>query len=265
MGILAIGFLGYWIFWAEKPVINQSLPPSQPPLTKALVVPHHDLLLDQFPSYYATFSVHDRQTIKQIILLSPNHFEPAATVIKTRVSNFELSQTQVVPVEANLLNEFSQINGVTTDDKVFIKEHGVFLHLPLIAHYFPQAKIIPLLLTRKIPTAVLDQVSAKLKTALERDDTLVLVSTDFSHYLPYSQAEKNDQHTLELVKAGKSAELLQLNDDYSDCPGCLYVLMNALEKNSPIQPPQILFHGNSAQFVHLPPDGPTTSYFVMKW
>jgi poly-gamma-glutamate synthesis protein (capsule biosynthesis protein) len=265
VGIVAMGFFWSKNLWARKSALDQPAPSQELPLTKALIVPHHDLLLDQFPSYYATFSVRDRQTIKHIILISPNHFEPAERVVKTRLSNFELSPRQVVPIDTDFLATASTIKGVVPDDSVFKKEHGVFLHLPFIAHYFPQVTITPLLLTRKIPSAVLDQVILRLKTAVQRDDTLLLVSSDFSHYLPYSQAEKNDEHTLALLEGKKSAELLQLSDDYSDCPGCLYVLIETLEANPKTQPLQILFHGNSAQFIPLSPDAPTTSYFVIKW
>jgi AmmeMemoRadiSam system protein B len=233
-------------------------------LTKALVVPHHELLIDQFPRYYDTLSHVDRRRIKKLIFLAPSHFQPSNLIMKTRVSDFELPNSEKVKINSAVLNTLRRTNLVVGDDEVFLNEHAVFLHLPFIIKYFPESTFTPILFTRNVPKTSLETVIALLQREMANHDTLLIMSGDFSHYLSYSQAQKNDQKTLELITQNRAEEILPLSDDYLDCPGCLYVLMRVLAHEAYL-PPEQLFHGNSEQYLNISTGERTTSYFVLRW
>lgn len=244
---------------------TNSLEPAVVPTettVSVLVVPHHDLLLDQFQDFYDAVPPAERSLVTQIILLAPNHFQPESTVIKTRDAPFVVSGLGEVEINLDFLPVLQE-TGVKINREVFTNEHAVFLQLPLIKKNFPDATITPLLFTRNISTPDLETVISVLRKTIDSRSTLVLVSTDFSHYLPFAQAEKNDEQTLKLIDAHDATAILRLNDDFVDCPACLYVLLGILPKDSGA--PTVVFHGNSAQYLPLAAAEPTTSYFVLRW
>lgn len=280
--IVLFGFLTLVIFVAlicagvlfryVLPQHSQITKPSPELLTKAIVMPHHDLLIDQFPTFYESFSLKDRQQIKQIVFLSPNHFQTQETRIKTRTNDFIVatngSPSQSVSVSLHiqpvLLQSLLSTNIVSTDDIVFEKDHGVFLHIPFLAQAFPNATLTPLLLTRNISQAALDKVVSLLAAEMKNGETLLFVSSDFSHYLSYDEAEKMDQETLSLINNEQAEQVLRLSDDHTDCPACLYIAMKVLAQEQ-YHPPTVLFHGNSAQYVISSSSTPSTSYFILRW
>lgn len=236
---------------------TQSLAATPPKNFPAIVLPHHDLVLEEFPDFYK--HIVDNNQINKIIILSPNHFETTSTVVKLRLSNFSINQ-KIVPVESN---NISGLEFVEIDDQVFEKEHGVFIHLPFIAQYFPDVPITALLLTRAINQDDLDKLIVALRSNID-ESTLLLVSTDFSHGLDYSSAEEKDVQTEKLVMQGNADSILALNDEYTDCSACLYVLLR-LQSTARYVQPEKMFHGNSAQYVPLNSEQITTSYFVFTW
>lgn len=204
-------------------------------LTKAIVFPHHDLLSNNYDSFYQNFSANDLVATKKIILLSPNHFYP------------EVAQ-------------------IVTEEKVTSADHGISIHLPLIKKYFPNAVVDPYLLTRYIQPASLDELVLDVIDDLEKEAAILIVSTDFSHYLSAEQAEIKDQETLDLILKNQAERILELSDDFLDCPACLYVLLKATDSLDNTISPEVLFHANSGQFFQKGEEKSfTTSYFVIKW
>lgn len=224
--------------------------------TSIIVLPHHDLLLDEFPSFYANIIRHN--PVKKIIFLSPNHFQPESTVIKTTDADFYLSDEVFIAVDSRKFFKTPLI----VDTQVFTKEHGVLLHLPYIKKYFSESTIMPLLLTRNISKNDLDSLVSDIQSQMD-ENTLLIISTDFSHYLPFAEAEKKDQEMLSLITQHNSEKILSLSDDYLDCPACMYVALNV--QIGLMKEPELMFHGNSAQYLTLQEDQPTTSYFVFRW
>lgn len=238
-----------------KPTVTSSETKAVPAPYRALVVPHHDVVLEKFPSFYE--QVPNPEQITRVIVLSPNHYQPGSSVVKLRKNNFVLADARL-EVDGFLAGMI----GVTEDDAVFANEHGVAIHLPFIGRYFPNAQVTPVLLTRNVSRLVLDELVAQIGSVAD-DKTLLLVSTDFSHGLSASEAELKDAETLRLLAENNAEKILELSDEYLDCPGCLYVLMKlegaAAGNFRPI------FHGNSAQYLSLENGEPTTSYYVLGW
>jgi poly-gamma-glutamate synthesis protein (capsule biosynthesis protein) len=237
--------------------------PTRPPSetrTRAIVLPHHDLILNEFPSFHSQIKI--TKPIKKIILLSPNHFEPESLVAKTTHSFLSLIDDKKIPVVENSAALFSE-HSVVNDPSVFVAEHGIQLHLPYIQKYFPEAEVLPLLLTRNISKNNLNEMIATFRPMIT-DQTLLIVSTDFSHYLKKADAEKKDSETLHLINESRYDQILDLNDDYLDCPACMYVVMKLLD-TEPRSKPEILFHSNSSEYLKQTKDEPVTSYFVIRW
>lgn len=211
---------------------------------RVLVLPHHDLILSKFDSFYASIPISERPEIKTVYLLSPNHFHPEINKIVTKGEHEQLKNI-----------------GVQQQDEWFFKEHGTFLHLPFIQKYLPNAKVTPLLFTRHIPKEQLEALSSFLLAESEKESVLFIVSADFSHNLSATEASDRDQETLSLLQHEDEEALLKLADTHVDCSACLYLATKVTKGVKPM----VLFHGNSSEFMQISPDAITTSYFVLEW
>ncbi len=226
----------------------------------AIILPHHDILVDKFPLFYSY--VKDKEKVKRIVFLSPNHFEPNENTIKTKEQDYIVSQKNKVFIDTEFVEKMKQEKLADIDEHVFVNEHAVNLHLSSISNNFPTVKFVPILLTRNVQTSSLESLIDFLLKNTSAEDTLFIVSTDFSHNLPFEEAQKRDDETLALLYKKDFDGIRTLNDEYTDCPECLYVLFRVLDKKESVKP-VMLFHGNSRDFMYIPDSAPTTSYFVI--
>jgi len=104
-------------------------------------------------------------------------------------------------VDADFANDLLQENpDFKFLPEVFQREHAIEVELPFLQKTFGNIKIVPILMGEgdfKLCQALaqaLDKIIAK------RQDVLVLISSDMSHYHPYAEATRMDAGTLEAVK-----------------------------------------------------------------
>lgn len=226
--------------------IPSLVPRARPVSPRALILPHHDVVIDLFPTFYTSIPENVRTAVTTLYVLSPNHYHPEDMHV--------------------IMKDFDQTLetiGVIHDESRFPQEHGVNLHLPFIARYFPHAKVVPLLFTRYVSRQELDAVLHHLQDRESDSSVFFLASIDFSHDLTYSQSTKKDAQTLNIIRGKDPSEVLSLSDAYLDCPACLYLIQSL--RNKQMASPTLVFHGNSAKYLHLSSDARTTSYFVIAW
>lgn len=246
----------------RQPPKETTLLTSQPRFTQAITLPHHDLLLDYFPDFYGFFTPEDRQRVDRIILVSPNHFSPESLAVVGRLDDFVL-ENQVITVDRESMTRLIDRERVTLHNERFQDEHGVLLHLPFIAEYFPNAQLIPLLLTRNIPRKNFEALLDELRPVFADERTIIIASIDFSHNLSASQAWEKDSTLLALVRERSVEEIFSLGDEYLDCPACLAMILGLVGDGG--SEPELLFHDNSAHFLLAGEGGATTSYLVLRW
>ncbi len=89
--------------------------------------------------------------------------------------------------------------GVTVDDYPHAPEHSLEVQLPFLQEQLrPGWRLVPLLVGRADPFDVADV----LEPFLRDPSSVVVLSTDLSHYLPYPQAQRRDGLTAERIVAG---------------------------------------------------------------
>jgi poly-gamma-glutamate synthesis protein (capsule biosynthesis protein) len=96
-----------------------------------------------------------------------------------------------------------------------------------------------------------------------KNGAVLIVSTDFSHYLPLDQAKELDKKTQGALCAGDSGAILSLkNPSQSDCPLCLWILEQEA-RSLGFWNPFILAHTNSAELLNNLAVKETTSHFAI--
>jgi len=194
--------------------------PSNRKLT-GITVPHHLLAADLVALGFRAASGF---SYRRVVILSPDHFHRTGKPFATTARGFD---TVLGPVAADRAAavRLEAEGGFVEESCLFAGEHGVAALLPFVRHYFPQAAIVPVAISVKAKRADWDRLAAALEKIVDAD-TLVVESTDFSHFLPQHEARKFDQQTLNLLAAGSLDGIAALTQpSHADSVGALYVQM----------------------------------------
>ena len=220
------------------------------------VVPHHLL-----PGFIISdvFKRLQLQQPKRVILIGPNHKEAGTHKVITSQYGWETPFGVVTP-DDTMIQDLVDRGTAHIDEPVMEDEHSVAGIMPYIKYYLPDATVVPLILRGTIDRKEVESL-AKTIAGLRDEDTIILGSVDFSHYLTSAVAEKNDKRTLALMQRFDYDQLFGLNNDYMDSPPSIVVFLMAMQDLGKSDF-SVLQHTNSGIIQH---NGTmeTTSYFSL--
>jgi AmmeMemoRadiSam system protein B len=168
---------------------------------KALVVPHAGYVYSApiAASGYALLAPHGAG-ISRVVLLGPAHrawveglAHPGATILRTPLGDAR------VDVEA-----LASLPDVKADPAAHAREHSLEVQLPFLQTVAPRAAIVPLLVGRASP----EHVGRVIDTLWGGAETVIVVSSDLTHYRPYDEGRAADRRTAERITALDSVALV---------------------------------------------------------
>jgi len=220
-----------------------------------VTVPHHLLAADLIAGAFARLQGH---VYRRIVILSPDHFSRSRSPFAVTRRDFETALGRLTTDRAAVDRLLA--NPLVTESSLFSQEHGVRALLPFIAHYFPQALIVPIAIRPSSQPADWEALARTLAPLLG-PDTLLVQSTDFSHYLPQSEARQCDQETLRVLSGGDPHQVLTLIEpDHLDSRGCQFLQL-LLQRQVFGAGPTVIANRNSQEYT-TEPVAKTTSYIV---
>ena len=224
-----------------------------------LTVPHHLVAADLIAR---AFVLARANRYERIVVLTPDHFKRSRTPFATTRRGFEtvfgLVPTDVAAVETLLAED-----ALVAESDLFVREHGIGALLPYVARFFPDTPIVPVAVAIGSDRAEWDTMVAAL-APLVSERTLVLQSTDFSHYLPLAEAVIRDQETLNVIAAGDLDAVARLRQpQHLDSRGSQYIQMR-LQADRFGTTPVVIANANMQSYLGRPVDE-TTSYVVQAW
>src|SRR5262249_51399445 len=150
--------------------------------------------------------------------------------------------------------------GLFAESDLFASDHGIGAVLPFVKHYFRFARIVPIAVALNSAADDWERLISMLKSIAGRT-TLIVQSTDFSHYLPLNDAVQRDQEVLNVIASGDVKTAMRLQQpQHTDSRGSQYVQMRAQQEIFRAQP-VVMFNVNSQTYVNHPVER-TTSYIV---
>lgn len=175
---------------------------------KALVVPHAGYIYSGPVAALGYASIaHLRGTVRRVVLLGPAH--------RMAVRNFVLPATPAfaTPLGTVSLDDQSwrwlQARAeVVIDDRPHALEHCLEVQLPFLQSVLDDFSIVPLLVGDATPEAV----AGLLDALWGGRETLIVISSDLSHYHPYHDAQALDRATTE--------QIISLHGDLHDPQAC---------------------------------------------
>lgn len=140
-----------------------------------------------------------REQIKRVVLLGPAHrvylegmAVPSAGAFATPLGD--------VPLDRELLERARALPGVSTCDEAHREEHSLEVQLPFLQTLLEQFTLAPVVVGQCDAPQVADLVDA----LWGGPETLLLVSTDLSHFHSYEQGQQLDEQTCDRLLAKES-------------------------------------------------------------
>ena len=132
---------------------------------------------------------HSNDAPNRILLMGPSHFVTARGIVAPSSSAFATPLGNVA-VDVRAVEALRDAGLVTIDDTPHAPEHALEVELPFLQRVLGDFTIVPLLVDDASP----EQVALIIETVLGKR-TLLVVSSDLSHYLDYATAERRDLAT----------------------------------------------------------------------
>ncbi|RDE24140.1 AmmeMemoRadiSam system protein B [Motiliproteus coralliicola] len=175
---------------------------------KALIVPHAGFVYSgpvAATAYNLLAPLADN--IQRIVLLGPAHRVPLQGVALSGADHFETPLGKV-EVDGEVVAQLARVPGVSVNDEAHRLEHCLEVQLPFLQQLLAQFRIVPLVVGRTPASLVADL----LEQLWDLPNTLVLFSSDLSHYLDYPEAQRRDHAT--------SNQICQLEGELSGEQAC---------------------------------------------
>lgn len=235
--------------------LTRSDPPQNRKVT-GITVPHHLLAIDLIALGFHSAS---GGSYERILLLSPDHFRKTRRPFATTDRGFE-TVFGSVPTDSKAVETLIRRGDLVEKSDLFDREHGIQAILPFIARYFPKVEVLPIVIGSDGTPEDWRRLVDALKPLLTRR-TLIVQSTDFSHYLPEAVANRRDQETLNVIAGGSLEQLSQLQQpQHLDALAAQWI-HQAIQDEVFGAEPTILAHQNSNHYTSSP-QRETTSYIV---
>lgn len=197
------------IFYPDEPatlntevlrLLNCSMPESNPEsVPKALIVPHAGYIYSGSvaASAFATLGnalACSASAPTRVVLLGPAH---RVAVQGCALPSVEAFATPLggIPIDVQSCKLLESLNTVSLNDQAHALEHCLEVQLPFLQCVLQSFEIVPLLVGQ-IKPADLGRV---LTTLWGGPETIFIISSDLSHYLPYTVAKRIDRLTIDEI------------------------------------------------------------------
>lgn len=192
---------------------------------KAGIVSHHFLAKDLIAEFFGGI---DEREVKRIILVGPDHFKnyhDNNIICFTSPLPWKTPFGSIVP-DREFLEKFVHLDGCALNDTIFMQEHSIYVLVPFIKKVFPEARIVPLILRGGDYDRFLDL--GKNLALLGKDETVMIVSSDFAHGVNKEEAGRLDEESISYLKNFTRENIGKIN---CDCRPCLATMWGFLGEN----------------------------------
>lgn len=210
------------------------------PMPKALIVPHAGYIYSGKVAAHAYSYIKAHNTeIKRVVLLGPSH---RCQLQGCAVPSFDYFMTPLgdIPIDSQNCAKLRQLGLAQQLDQAHTQEHSLEVQLPFLQHCLDDFVLLPITVGDCLP----DDVAKVIDLFAKMPNTLIIISTDMSHFLTYQQATDLDQKTIERIE---KCDATLAPEDACGCHALNGMLRFAQQQN---WQPQLVFKANSGDINH---------------
>lgn len=171
-------------------------PPEQS-RPKAIIAPHAGYAYSG-PTAGAAFSALGREArrTRRVVVIGPAHFIAIRGIAVPTCQAFRTPLGEA-PLDRAALDTLEDLPSVRRADAPHAPEHSIEVELPFLQVVLGEFALLPLLVGDARPA----EVREVLATLWGGPETLIVVSSDLSHYHPYPVARRLDEATAQMIEA----------------------------------------------------------------
>jgi MEMO1 family protein len=168
---------------------------ARPP-PKLLITPHagYEYCGAVAASAYARLAGQRARSISRVVLLGPAHRVALDGLAAPRSTAFETPLGEVA-LDVAALARLDELPQVVRNDRAHDREHSIEVQLPFLQALLGEFSLVPLV----VGDAGAEAVAQVLERLWGGDETLIVISSDLSHYLPYEHAQAADRATVQRI------------------------------------------------------------------
>jgi len=132
--------------------------------------------------------------VRRVVLAGPAH-RVYVTGVAVPAAQAFASPLGTVALDGEAIEAIRALPFVEVSDRAHALEHSLEVHLPFLQAVLGEFRLAPLVVGDASP----DEMAAVLEALWGGDETLIVVSSDLSHYLPYDSARRRDSGTARAI------------------------------------------------------------------
>ena len=169
---------------------------------RAVIVPHAGYVYSAFTANIA-FRLLKNSHAKRVVVIGPSH---RVYLNGTSVAEYDSYATPLgnLPIDRKLADELIEKFGLHFQADAHA-EHSTEVQMPFVKNYLPNASVVELVYGNEDPANLVKVINYLLKD----EETVVVISTDLSHYYDIDKAKQLDTICLDAVANLNPAELHQ--------------------------------------------------------
>jgi AmmeMemoRadiSam system protein B/AmmeMemoRadiSam system protein A len=170
---------------------------DSPRAPKALIVPHAGYVYSGAVAASAYALLGElRGRIRRVVLLGPTHRVYVRGLALPGAERFATPLGEI-QLDREAMQGIADLPQVTTSAAAHQMEHSLEVQLPFLQQVLGDFMLLPL----AVGEATADEVAAVLEQVWGGDETLIVISSDLSHFLPDALARKVDGGTVDAILA----------------------------------------------------------------
>ncbi|MDD2724923.1 MAG: AmmeMemoRadiSam system protein B [Methylovulum sp.] len=163
---------------------------------KAMIVPHAGYIYSgpvAASAYTRLKKAHD--LITRVVLIGPSHRVAFTGLSVSRAENF-ITPLGAIPIDQEAVQAIAQLPFVDYLEQAHLYEHSLEVHLPFLQEMLDSFNIVPIVAGDATPA----QVAQVINALWGGEETLIVISSDLSHYHDYANAQRLDKATSQLIE-----------------------------------------------------------------
>jgi hypothetical protein len=160
---------------------------------KAIIAPHAGYIYSGAIAA-SVYALVDRASIRRVVLLGPTHRVAVRGLALPGCERFA-TPLGSIPIDAPAVELLKKLPQVTVSDDAHALEHSLEVHAPFLQKALDDFSLVPLAVGDASPA----EVQEVLDAVWGGPETLIVVSSDLSHYLPYTAAQAVDRATADAI------------------------------------------------------------------
>jgi MEMO1 family protein len=180
------------------------------------------------------------------VIIGPDHFERCPERITLGKEGFETPFGKI-GIDEKIENALES-GGFRTSDQCLEGEHSIGVQSIFIKYFFPEAKIVPIILS----SSARDSEIKNLEDILFKNSQslTIIISVDFSHHNDFKEAMRLDRITEKMIQKMDSDSL---DLKYVDSPPSLKIAIGLAQKMGYNQA-EVISRANTFDFTNKPQD-----------